>query len=484
MSLNIADCIEADLCIIGAGSGGLSVAAGAAQMGARVVLIEKGKMGGDCLNYGCVPSKALIAAAATADSVRHAGRFGVNGHEPAVDFPAVRDHLRGVIAAIAPHDSVERFEGLGVKVIQATARFTGPREVMAGDSRVKARRFVIATGSRAAVPPIPGLDAVPYLTNETIFDLAERPEHLIVIGGGPIGAELAQAQRRLGARVSLLEMFKVLGRDDPDVTALARRQLVTDGVEIHEGIAIRKVARDGNAIAVTFEEAGEEITLSGSHLLVAAGRRVSVEGLNLEAAGVSYSNKGNEVDRRLRSSNRRIFAVGDVALVEGLGSYQFTHVAGYHAGIVIRNALFMLPAKVKYDALPWVTYTDPEVAHVGLTEAQAREKHGDSIRVLTWSFAENDRAQAERVTEGLVKVVVGARGRILGASIASRHAGELLHPWVLAIGQGLKIGALANMIAPYPTLGEVSKRVAGNYYTPSLFSERTRKIVRFLQRLG
>jgi len=476
--------LEADLCIIGAGSGGLSVAAGASQMGARVVLIEKGKMGGDCLNYGCVPSKAMIAAADAADAVRHAGRFGVNGHEPAVDYPALRDHLRGVIAAIAPHDSVERFEGLGVTVIQAAGRFTGPREVVAGDVTVKAKRFVIATGSTAAVPPIPGLASVPFLTNETVFDLGERPEHLIVIGGGPIGAELAQAQRRLGARVSLLEMAKVLGKDDPEVTDVARRRLVGDGVAIHEGISIKEVAPEGNGIAVELERDGEEIRLVGSHLLVAAGRKANVDGLGLEAAGVVHSAKGIEVDARLRSSNKRIFAAGDVALVEGLGAYQFTHVAGYHAGIIIRNALFKLPAKVNYDALPWVTYTDPEIAHVGLTEAQARQKHGDKIRVLRWSFAENDRAQAERATEGLVKVVVGARGRVLGASIVGPQAGELLHPWVLAISQGLKIGALANMIAPYPTLGEVNKRAAGSYYTPSLFSERTKKIVRFLQWLG
>jgi len=480
----MASILETDLCVIGAGSGGLSVAAGAAQMGARVVLVEKGRMGGDCLNYGCVPSKALIAAAGAADGVRRAGRFGVNGHEPEVDFPAVREHLRGVIAAIAPHDSVERFEGLGVTVIAAAARFTGPRELMAGDTTVRARRFVVAAGSSPAVPPIPGLEGVPYLTNETIFELAERPAHLIVIGGGPIGAELAQAQRRLGARVSLLEMAKVLGRDDPEVTAFARRQLAADGVEIHEGIAIREVARDGNAIAVTFEEDGAAMTLSGSHLLIATGRRANVDGLGLDAAGVAYNAKGIAVDARLRSSNKRIYAIGDVAVVEGFGGYQFTHLAGYHAGIVIRNALFRLPAKVDYRALPWVTFTDPEIAHVGLTEAQARAKHGDSVKALTWSFAENDRAQAERSTEGLVKVVTGPRGRILGASIAGRHAGELLHPWVLAIGQGLKIGAMANMIAPYPTLGEVSKRAAGSYYTPTLFGARTQKIVRFLQRLG
>ena len=471
--------LNADLCIIGAGSGGLSVAAGASQMGAEVVLIEKGKMGGDCLNYGCVPSKAIIAAAHAADVIRRSGRFGVNGTEPAVDFPGVRDHIRGVIAGIEPHDSVERFEGLGVKVLQEAAVFTGPREVKAGATTVRAKRFVVATGSSAAVPPIPGIQDVPFLTNETVFELAERPEHLIVIGGGPIGSELAQAHRRLGARVTLLEMFKVLGKDDPEVTEFARRRLVEDGVEIREGIKIQSVAASGNHISVEIEAEGGKETVTGSHLLVAAGRRANVDGLNLEAAGVTYSPRGIEVDARLRSSNKRIFAIGDVA-----GGLQFTHVAGYHAGIVIRNALFRLPAKASHDFVPWVTFTDPEIAHVGLTEAQAKEKFGDDVRILRWSFEENDRARAERETEGLIKVVVGKRGKILGASIGGPHAGDLLQPWVLALTQGLKIGAMANAIAPYPTLSEVSKRAAGSYYTDALFGERTRKIVRFLQKFG
>lgn len=480
----MAKILETDLCVIGGGSGGLTVAAGAVQMGARVVLVEKGRMGGDCLNYGCVPSKSLVAAAAAAETARHAGRFGIGGHEPDVNFLAVRDHLRGVIAAIAPHDSVERFDGLGVVVLQAHARFTGRRELVAGETAVRARRFVIATGSSPAVPPIPGLDGVPYLTNETVFELSERPDHLIVVGGGPIGAELAQAQRRLGTRVTLLEMGRVLGRDDPEVTAFACRRLAADGVDIREGVAIREVGREGSAVTVSLEQNGKRLTLTGSHLLVAAGRRANVDDLGLQAAGVECTPKGVAVDVRLRSSNRRIFAVGDVAAVDGLGSQQFTHLASYHAGIVIRNALFRLPAKVNYTALPRVTFTDPEIAHVGLTEEEAREKYGSRVRALRSSLADNDRAQTERATDGLVKVVVGSRGRILGASIAGRHAGELLHPWVLAIDQRLKIGAMARVIAPYPTFGEANKRAAGSYYTPALFGDRTRKVVRFLQRLG
>ncbi len=471
--------IKADIAVIGGGSGGLSVAAGAARMGAKVVLVEKGKMGGDCLNYGCVPSKALIAAGKAAETVRTAAKFGVNGHEPAVDFTRVNAHVRDVIAGIAPHDSVERVESLGVQVIQAAAEFVSPTEIEAGGHRIKARRFVVATGSAPALPPIPGLAEAPYLTNETVFDLTELPDHLIVIGGGPIGVELAQAHRRLGARVTLIEAFTLMSKDDPEAVEVLRRRLLAEGIDVREGIRIAGVERQANGVAVALERGdGGTISIRGSHLLVAAGRRANVDGLGLEAAGVRYSAKGIEVDARLRSSNKRIFAIGDVA-----GAYQFTHMAGYHAGIVIRNALFRLPAKVKHHAVPWVTYSDPELAHVGLNEAEARERHG-KVRVLSWSFADNDRARAERDTEGLIKAVVGRKGRILGATIVSRHAGELIMPWVLAMDQNLKIGALANLIAPYPTLSEVSKRVAGSYYTDALFGARTRRLVRALQRLG
>jgi len=467
--------IETDICVIGGGSGGLSVAAGASQMGARTVLIEKGKMGGDCLNYGCVPSKALIAAGHAAHAIRDSDRFGIVAHEPEVEFRRVHDHVHGVIGAIAPNDSVERFEGLGVTVLQAAARFTGKDEVEADGTTVKAKYFVIATGSSAGVPPIPGLDTVPYLTNETVFDLTERPQHLIVIGGGPIGSEMAQAHRRLGSAVTVLEMFAVLGKDDPEVTEVVKRRMRAEGIELCEGIKIQKVLPDGNGVAVEIEQDGKARTIAGSHLLVAAGRSANVDGLNLEAAGVTYTKKGVDVDARLRSSNKRIFAIGDVA-----GGFQFTHIAGYHAGIVIRNALFKLPAKVAYHAVPWVTYTDPEIAHVGQTEEQAKKTLGGDIRVLRFAFAENDRAQAERETDGLIKVVTDKKGRVLGASIAGARAGELLLPWVIAVDQKMKIGKMAGIIAPYPTLGEVSKRVAGSYYVPSLFSEKTRKIVRFL----
>jgi len=476
----MADTLEVDLCVIGGGSGGLSVAAGAAQMGARTALFERAKMGGDCLNYGCVPSKALLAAGRAAARYRQSAAFGIEESPPRIAFDEVNDHVHDVIAAIAPHDSVERFQGLGVTVLQESARFSGPREVVGSQgSVVRARRFVIATGSSPAVPPIPGLDAVEYLTNETIFDLRACPAHLIVIGGGPIGLEMAQAHRRLGAQVTVLEAFEILGPDDRELAAVVRGALVEEGVTIHEGAAVKRVERAADGVAAVIERDGAEQRISGSHLLVAAGRRPNLDGLDLEAAGVAYSRKGIDVDARLRTSNKRIFAIGDVA-----GGYQFTHVAGYHAGVVIRNALFRLPAKVGYAAVPWVTYTDPELANVGLSEAKARDRYGAAVRVVTASFAENDRARAERRTAGFVKVVIGKRGRILGAGIVGDHAGELLQPWCLAISQGLKIGAMASLVAPYPTMGEINKRAAGNYYTASLFSQRTRRLVRLLARLG
>jgi len=479
----MADIIKADLCVIGAGSGGLTVAAGGSQMGAKVVLIEKGLMGGDCLNYGCVPSKALLAAGHAAQAMRDAGRFGISPVEPEIDFAAVNSHVRGVIERIAPMDSRERFEGMGVQVIQAAGRFTGPREVEADGRRIRARRFVVATGSSPAIPPIPGIENVPLLTNETVFGLATRPEHLIIIGGGPIGVELAQAHRRLGCAVTVLEMFSMLGRDDPEAADVVRLQLLAEGIDIREGIdiksgnAVERVSGGAGGITVTIEQNGKTEEIHGSHLLVAAGRTANVEGLGLDAAGIEYTPKGIAVDARLRTTNKRVFAIGDVA-----GGYQFTHVAGYHGGIVLRNALFWLPARVRHDAVPWVTYSEPELAQVGLTDIRAKENLGAGIGVLRWGFGENDRASAERNGAGFAKVVTDRKGRILGATIVGPNAGELILPWVMAVSERWKIGRMAGMMAPYPTLSEAGKRAAGSWYAPKLFSERTRKIVRFLQK--
>ena len=477
----MSESIEADVCVIGAGSGGLTVAAGASQLGAKAVLFEHRRMGGDCLNYGCVPSKALLAAAKRVRSARENAVFGLTGPPPGVDFTAVMAHVHGVITAIEPNDSQARFEGLGVRVIRAFARFTGRDTLEAGDVRVRARRIVIATGSSPAAPPIPGLAAAPFFTNETIFENRTLPRHLIVIGGGPIGIEMAQAHRLLGAEVTVLEALpRVMPKDDPELVALLAERLRADGVRLRTGVQIRRVDSDGDGIALTITADSGEERLAGSHLLVAAGRRPNLTGLDLEKAGIALNERGGlVVDRRLRTSNRRVYAVGDAA-----GGPQFTHIAGYHAGIVIRNALFRLPAKVDYRALPWVTYTEPELAQVGLTEAEARESHPDDLTILRWPFHENDRAQAERSTHGVVKVVTRRNGRVLGASILGAQAGELIQPWALAISRGLKVGAIATMIAPYPTLGEVSKRAAGSFFAPKLFSERTRRLVRLLGRLG
>ncbi len=470
--------IRADLCIIGAGSGGLSVAAGAAQLGRKVVLIERHKMGGDCLNYGCVPSKALIAAAHRAQSIRDAVPFGVSADEPKIDFARVMSHVREVIAAIEPNDSVERFEKLGVRVIKASARFTSPNEVDAGGTRIQAKRFVIATGSAPLVPAIPGLAETPYFTNETIFDNSIRPEHLLVVGGGPIGLELAQAFRRLGARVTVLEAKQLMPKDDAEAVGVVREALIAEGVAIRENAAVTGAAKTATGVSVTVAGAEGAETISGSHLLLAAGRSASIAGLDLEAAGVKYTRAGVTVDAALCSSNPRIFAVGDVA-----GGLQFTHVAGYHAGLLIRRLLFKVPAKVDASAIPWCTFTDPELAQVGLSEAAAKQSYG-KISVTRWPVHDNDRAQAERISRGFIKVVTARGGRIVGATIVAPGAGDLILPWVLAIGQKLKMSAMAGIVAPYPTLGEISKRVAGAYYTPALFSARTRLLVRLLASFG
>ncbi|MBM3570398.1 MAG: dihydrolipoamide dehydrogenase [Alphaproteobacteria bacterium] len=467
--------IEADLCVIGAGSAGLSAAAGAAILGLKVVLFERGRMGGDCLNYGCVPSKALLAAAKTASRIARAGEFGIRLGPAEIDYAAAMDRVRAVIAAIAPTDSVARFTALGVRVIEAEASFVGPRRVAGGGVEVDAKWLVVATGSRPSAPPIPGLAETPYLTNETLFDNRARPSHLIVIGGGPIGLEMAQAHIRLSSQVTVLEAARVLGKDDPELANAVTLALRAEGVAIREGAPIASVARGADGVSVTLDDGTR---IAGSHLLVAAGRKPRIEGLGLERAGIAHGPAGIVVDRRLRTSNPRVYALGDVA-----GGPQFTHVAGWHAGLFLRNALFRLPASVVGAAIPAVTYTDPELAQVGMTEAAARAQ-GHAVRILRFGFADNDRAQAEGETRGLVKAVVDPRGRILGAGIAGPAAGELIQPWVLAMSKGLKIGALAEAIAAYPTLVEVNKRAATSFYAPLFLAKRTKTLVRWLLKLA
>jgi len=465
-----------DLLVIGAGAAGLSVAAGAAQLGVKTALVERDRMGGDCLNIGCVPSKALLAAAHTADAIRGAGRFGLRVPAPEIDWDAVRSHVQGVIAAIEPNDSEARFTALGVTVLRGEARFTGPHSVSVDGQTLTAKRFVIAAGSRATVPPIPGLADIPFWTNATLFDLAERPDHLLILGGGPIGLEMADAFAGLGCRVTVIEAATIANRDDPELVAGLRMVLTRRGISILEGTPVAS-AEPGPVLVLA-----DGRRIGGSHLLVAVGRRPNVEDLNLEAAGVVTSKLGIVTDAGLRSpGNRRVYAVGDIADPVGIGPRAFTHVGSYHAGIVIRRALFRLPAKVNYAALPRVTYTNPELAQTGMTEAEAREA-GSSIQILRWPLSENDRAVAERDEDGLVKLIVSGN-RVIGAGILAPHAGEMIGQWTLAIARKIPLSALAGMIAPYPTRSEAGKRAAGSFFAAKLFSERTKAVVRFLGRL-
>lgn len=466
--------IKTDICIIGGGSGGLSIAAGAVQMGAKVVLLEGHKMGGDCLNYGCVPSKALIASAKQAHMMSHGAKLGVAEVAPSVDYAAAKDHVRDVIATIEPVDSVERFEGLGVQVIQEFGTFISKTEVQAGDNIIEARRFVVATGSGPFVPPIPGLDTVEVYTNENIFDLREKPKHLIVIGGGPIGMEMAQAHIRLGSKVTVIEGSKAFGKDDPEMAAIVLENLKAEGINIIEGAQAEKISgKDGT---VTVHTPKGDFT--GSHLLMAVGRKVNIDKLDLDVAGVKHDRGGVKVDAGLRSvTNKKVYAVGDVA-----GGLQFTHVAGYHAGVVIRSMLFGLPSKQRTDHIPWATYTDPELAQVGLTEAQAKKKHAVGLEVVRFEYHHNDRAIAERKTKGLIKVMV-VKGRPVGASIAGHLAGELIGMWAMAIANKQKMTAIANTVLPYPTISEINKRAAGAYFSPRLFeSDKVKKVVGLVQR--
>jgi pyruvate/2-oxoglutarate dehydrogenase complex dihydrolipoamide dehydrogenase (E3) component len=475
----MSEVLTPDICVIGAGAAGLTMAAAAAAFGASVVLVEKDRMGGDCLNTGCVPSKALLAAAKRVQAIRGAHGFGIEASEPVVDFAAVRNHVRQAIAAIEPNDSAERFTGLGVAVIRGTARFKDKQTIVVGTTDIRARRYVLATGSRPAVPPIPNLDAVPYLTNETIFDLPRRPGHLIIVGGGPVGLEMAQAFRRLGSEVTVLEAGKAVAKDDPELAALLLEDLRSEGIAIREGAEVTRVARRGRTgVRVTFShsEAGDHV--DGTHVLLAAGRRPDLDGLGLAEAGIAHDQRGIDVNARLRTTNPRVYAIGDAT-----GGPQLTHWASYQAGLVVRSILFRFGGKVRQDILPWVTFTDPELAHVGLTEAEARRRH-KHVQVLRWPFSENDRAQAERATRGLVKVLVTKRGKVVGVDILGHNAGELIAPWAVAIAARLSVKHFAAAVFPYPTVSEAAKRAAIAFYTPKLQSRPVRWALRFARLLG
>lgn len=469
--------LSADVCIIGAGSGGLALATAAVAFGRKVVLVEKQRMGGGGL-AGSIPSKALIASARRAHAMRTAAPFGIASVEPQIDHRAVQNNVKGVINAVAPNDSVERLTGLGVRVILGAARFLDKRTLLAGDYRITARRFVIATGSSPALPGIPGLDSCPFLTNETIFDIDRKIPHLVIIGGGTIGLELAQAHLRLGSRVTVIEADRALANDDPEASAVVLKALRAEGIDILEGTKVDRVESAGGYVRVHVATSHGTEILDGSHLLVATGRNPNISDLNLNAAGVKLGKDGIVVNRGQKTSNRRIYAIGDVT-----GGPRFSHVSSYQAEIVLRRSLFRIPAKFDAALIPWVTFTDPELSHVGLTEDQARAA-GHKINVLRWPFTENDRALAEHQAQGHIKIVTTAKGRILGATIVGPSASELIQIWALAVAQELHIAAMAGYVAPYPTFGEIGKRAAFRFYATLPAKSNVRKLIDFLARLG
>jgi len=464
-----------DLVIVGGGAGGLVVASVAAQLGLKVTLIEKAaKLGGDCLHYGCVPSKTLIHAARVASLMRRGPEFGLPACEPVVDLGKVTDHVQSVIERIQVHDDPERFRGYGCEVIFGAATFTDAHRVQVNDQVIEGRRFVIATGSRSFIPPIEGLEHAGYLTNEDLFSLRDLPARLVVLGGGPVGLEMAQAFARLGSKVTVVERLPhLLSQEDPEVADALEAQLESEAIRVHTSTNVERVSRHGSETQLACSGG---IALTGDALLVAVGRRPVVEGLGLNAAGVGYGEKGITVDRRQRTSQKHIYACGDVC-----GPYPLTHVAEYQAGIVISNAIFRVPKKTDYRVVPWVTCTDPELARVGLTEQQARDK-GVEPAVLRFPFQDIDRAMTDRETAGLAKLVVH-KGKILGASILGPHAGELIHEIALAMKTGAGIGDISATIHAYPTLAQVHRRTVNTWYGEKLFSPGTRRLVKWINRV-
>ena len=458
-----------DLIVIGAGAAGLTAAGGCARLGLRVALVERDRMGGECLNTGCVPSKALLAAARRAHGMGGGG-MGVSAGAAKVDFVGVRAHVQNAIAAIAPHDSVERFAAWGVEVIRGDACFAGPREVQVGDRRLSAPRIVVATGSRPAVPDLPGLADVPYLTNETLFDLAELPRHLVVLGAGASGLEMAQAFRRLGSDVTVLGNGQPLPRHDPDAAAAVVRQLESEGVVVRAGVQAAAASRVKGCIRVALADGG---TVMGSHLLVAIGRRPVLEGLGLQAAGITASPGGIQVDRRRRTSNSHVLAIGDCR--EGP---RFTHAAGYEGSIAVTAIGFGLPAKVDYAALPSVIYTDPELAQLGLTETEARRRH-KRVRVVQEPFAGNDRAIADGAAAGFARVVLVGR-RVAGVTIVGAGAGDLLLPWSLAMRGKASTWAIGEAVVAYPTRSDITKALGFAAWEDVVFGQAARLWARSL----
>jgi pyruvate/2-oxoglutarate dehydrogenase complex dihydrolipoamide dehydrogenase (E3) component len=466
-----------DMIIIGGGAAGLTVAAGAAQLGAKTALIEKEKLGGDCLHYGCVPSKTLIKVAKVYHYAKNLNAFGL----PKVDVPpcnlkSVMDHVREVIDKVAVHDSVERFQGLGVDVIFGGAQFVSEHEVNANGKTLSGKRFTIATGSSPMVFPIEGLEKTGFVTNKEVFSLAELPGRLVVLGAGPIGSELAHAFARLGSKVTLIDLVEYpLSIEDHDIAEVVIKQMVGDGISLRMSSKAKKVCQEGDHKVVVIEgKEGQEEAIQCDEILVATGRSVNVGGLNLEAAGVNYTNKGIETDLHMKTSQKHIYAAGDVN-----GKFPFTHMAGAEGSVIVRNAIMHVPGKINYNMTPWVIFTDPEMASIGCNEKRAKADD-ISYDIYSEDFEEVDRALAESEYQGKIKILTeSGSNKIIGVQIVGLHAGELIGASVLALNKGMKLSDLAAPIFAYPTLSEIHKKSAGKYYAQKIFSPKVKSILKF-----
>ncbi|HEY7300914.1 MAG TPA: FAD-dependent oxidoreductase [Xanthobacteraceae bacterium] len=472
----MAELLTPDLCVIGAGSGGLEAAAAGAALGIAVVLVEKGTMGGSWFNSGTVPATAMMTAVEHARSMARARPFGVLAAKIAVDFEKVHAHIESVKDSVAPNAWKERFIGLGVRVVEGAARFKGRGTVAVGEAiDIKARRFVIATGSLPASPHIDGLEAIPHLNEDTIFDLDRCPRHLIVIGAGPIGLELAQAFHDFGAKVTVLDAMRPLASEDSECARIVLDQLARDGIEVLAGVTVTRVEPSVSGIRVLFSDRDQERKIEATDLLVAAARRPNLDGLDLDRARIRHSKLGITVDPSLRTTNRRVYAIGDV-----IGGPRSTHAARYQASLAVRHALLRQPVRNNPLVVPRVIRTNPELAHVGLTDAEARRN--GRICVLRWPFRENDRAQAERDLCGHIKVMTDRRGAVLGATIVGPRAGELIAIWSLAVRERLDVAALAGMIMPSSALAEIGKRAATTYLSAREMNPWMRRIAALLRR--
>jgi pyruvate/2-oxoglutarate dehydrogenase complex dihydrolipoamide dehydrogenase (E3) component len=471
------DGYDYDIGIVGGGAAGLTVAAGAAQLGAKTLLIEKEpELGGDCLHFGCVPSKTLIRTAHVYHDMRNAAAYGLPAVDlPPVDFAKVAERIRGVIATIQHHDSVERFCGLGAKVVFGEAAFSDEHTAEVDGKRYTAKAWVLATGSSAFVPPIDGLDKTPFITNREIFSLPRLPRSMVIMGGGPIGIEMAQAFTRLGTRVQVIDMApQILGKEDRDMADAVMERLAAEGVVFHLESAAGAVRDLGDRRQVTVKRRdGTTAELEAETILVAIGRTANVHGMGLDGIGVDADRSGVRVDSRLRTTQKHIYAAGDAN-----GGYQFTHAAGYEGGIVLSNAVFRLPRRVDYTYLPWCTYTDPELASIGMNEKTAQTA-GIDYRVWIEEFRNNDRSLAEGQPAGKIKLLLDGSEKPIGVQILGPHAGELINEWVAALNGKVKLSTLASAVHPYPTIGEISKRVVGNYFSPKIFSEKVKKGLKF-----